>query len=115
MTKMMISRTSTEKRPRIIKEMQMNWWATLVRKYRKWKHDRINDTLNMPVNIVIPKADIKYPPPSAYEVEAIIKELGMDKPPKYLHDMRPRNMINVYYLGEKENFKWTKKTELNKE
>lgn len=64
----------TERKQHTIKDSVMiiiqwvkNWWyARLDKKYN-------NKT------IVIPKADIKYPPPSAYEVKQIDEEFNLSK------------------------------------
>jgi hypothetical protein len=49
----------------VIKWIKRRYYAYLEKKYN-------NKT------VVIPQADIKYPPPSAYEVKQIKNEYGLD-------------------------------------
>ena len=43
---------------------------------KNWWYARLNKKYN-DKTIVVPEADFKYPPPSAYEVKQIIDEYGI--------------------------------------
>jgi hypothetical protein len=51
----------------------------LVHCFKKWWYRRIEAQLRTPTTMKRVEADIKYPPPSAYEVQQIDREYGLSK------------------------------------
>ena len=44
---------------------------------KRWWFNRIDDKLNIGERIILPKPDMIYPPPSAYEVKQITEEYNL--------------------------------------